>query len=92
MKDRRLFALLAAVALMLALYALPSPPPLERAGNLIPLTGPGQACLAIMAFAVTLWVTEAVPFAVTSLLVVLLIQRLASPTTARWSGRDSAIR
>jgi len=72
-KDRRLFALLAAVALMLALYALPSPPPLERAGNLIPLTAQGQACLAIMAFAVTLWVTEAVPFAVTSLLVVLLI-------------------
>ncbi len=30
-------------------------------------------CLGIMAFAVTLWVTETVPFAVTSLLVVLLI-------------------
>src|SRR3954469_21777601 len=58
---------------MLALYALPSPPPLERAGNLIPLTTQGQACLAIMAFAVTLWVTETVPFAVTSLLILLLI-------------------
>jgi sodium-dependent dicarboxylate transporter 2/3/5 len=39
-----------------------------------------------MAFAV-LWVTEAVPFAVTSLLVVLLIPALASPITARWSVR-----
>ncbi len=39
----------------------------------IPLTTQGQACLAIMAFAVLLWVTETVPFAVTSLLVVLLI-------------------
>ena len=47
--------------------------PLERAGSVIPLTPKGQACLAIMAFAVLLWVTETVPFAVTSLLVVLLI-------------------
>ena len=61
---------------MLVIYSLPSPPPLERAGNLIPLTREGQACLAIMAFAVTLWVSEAVPFAVTSLLVVLLIPAL----------------
>ena len=35
-----------------------------------------------MAFAVTLWVTETLPFAVTSLLVVLLIPRSASPTSA----------
>jgi sodium-dependent dicarboxylate transporter 2/3/5 len=71
--DRKLAILVAAVALMLAIYALPSPAPLERAGNLITLTANGKACLAIMAFAVTLWVTETLPFAATSLLVVLLI-------------------
>ena len=71
--DRKLLVLLAAAALLLGLYALPQPAPLERGGNLIPLSRNGQACLAIMAFAVTLWVTEALPFAVTSLLVVLLI-------------------
>jgi di/tricarboxylate transporter len=71
--DRKLFGLLAAVVLLFGIYALPAPAPLERAGNLIPLSDKGQACLAIMAFAVTLWVTETVPFAVTSLLVLLLI-------------------
>ncbi len=71
--DRKGWVLLGAVALMLAIYALPEPAPLERAGNLIPLTTNGKACLAIMAFAVTLWVTETLPFAATGLLVVLLI-------------------
>jgi sodium-dependent dicarboxylate transporter 2/3/5 len=72
-RDRRMLILLAAAGLLLAIYALPTPPPLERAGNLIPLTPDGKTCLGIMAFAVTLWVTEAMPFAATSLLVVLMI-------------------
>ena len=71
--NRKAAILVAAIGLMLAIYALPAPAPLERAGNLIPLTANGKACLAIMAFAVTLWVTETLPFAATSLLVVLLI-------------------
>ena len=71
--DRRPYILLAAVALLLTIYLLPSPPPLARAEGAIPLTPQGQACLAILAFAVTLWVTETLPFAVTSLLVVVLI-------------------
>ncbi len=69
----RLLVLAAAAALMLAIYALPSPPALEREGNLIALTANGKACLAIMAFAVILWVTETLPFAATGLLIVLLI-------------------
>ena len=69
----QLWTLLGAVILLLGIYFVPSPAPLERAGTTIPLTPQGQACLAIMAFAVLLWVTETVPFAVTSLLVVLLI-------------------
>lgn len=71
--DRKAFILIAATALLFAIYLLPTPAPLERAGNLIPLTAGGKACLGIMAFAVTLWVTEAVPFAATSLLVILII-------------------
>ena len=70
---RQLLVLLAAAALMAAIYALPSPPAMEREGNLIALTTNGKACLAIMAFAVILWVTETLPFAATSLLIVLLI-------------------
>ena len=64
---------LAAILLMLGVHALPEPGPLERGGQLIPLTAGGKACIGIMVFAVTLWVTEAIPFAVTSLLVLLLI-------------------
>lgn len=71
--DRKAMALAGAAALLLVIYLLPSPPPLQGAGALIELPGKGQACLAIMALAVALWVTEALPFAVTSLLVVLLI-------------------
>lgn len=71
--DRKPWVLLGAVALMLAIHALPEPAPLERAGNLIALTASGKACLAILAFAVTLWVTETLPFAATGLLVVVLI-------------------
>ena len=58
---------------MLLVYALPTPAPLERDGDTIALTVNGKACLAVLAFAVTLWVTEALPFAVTSLFVLLLI-------------------
>src|SRR5262245_28520795 len=72
-RDSRSYFLLAAVGLLMAIDAWPSPLPLQRQGNVIPLTPGGQACLAIMAFAVVLWVSEALPFAVTSLLVVLLV-------------------
>ena len=63
----------AAIAVLVVIYLLPVPPPLARGGNLIPLTAAGKTCLGIMAFAVLLWVTETLPFAATSLLVVLLI-------------------
>jgi sodium-dependent dicarboxylate transporter 2/3/5 len=70
---RQLFVLVVAAAVMAAIYALPSPPPMEREGNVIALTTNGKTCLAIMAFAVILWVTETIPFAATGLLIVLLV-------------------
>ena len=73
MRDRKWLSLAIAIALLVGIYALPLPAPLVRGGNVIPLTVGGKATLGIMAFAVTLWVTETLPFAATSLLVVLLI-------------------
>ena len=70
---RNMIALASAVGLMLVIMVAPSPPPLERSGNVIELSAGGQMCLAIMVFAVTLWLTEAMPFAATSLLVLVLI-------------------
>ena len=72
--DRRaLWILLAATTLMLVVHLLPTPAPLERNNELIALTPDGKTCLAILLFAVTLWVGEAMPFAATSLLVLILI-------------------
>ena len=70
---RKSATLFLAVVILVGIYALPVPEPLQRGGNVIALTAEGKACLAILAFAVTLWVTETVPFAATSLLIVLLI-------------------
>ncbi|NIO05257.1 MAG: hypothetical protein GTN74_11800, partial [Proteobacteria bacterium] len=69
----KIWYLVAALVLMLMIYALPTPSPFERNGNVIELTEAGKACIAILAFAIVLWVTEAIPFAVTSLFVVILI-------------------
>jgi len=72
-ESRKIWFLFGAFILMLIIYALPNPTPLERNGNVIALTETGKACIAILGFAVVLWVTEAIPFAVTSLFVVILI-------------------
>ena len=82
-----------AIALMLTIYLLPSPAPLARGGELIELTDDGKACIAILAFAVTLWVTEVIPFAVTSLFVTLLIPlfRIADYETVIAAGFGNTV-
>ncbi len=65
--------LVVAVLLMLGVYLLPTPTPLVSQGESVELTVQGKACLAVLAFAVVLWVSEALPFAITSLFVLLLI-------------------
>src|SRR5512138_558870 len=72
-RDWRMLTLLVATALLFAIHLLPTPEPLHRGGNLIPLTAAGKTCLGIMAFAVLLWITETLPFPATSLLVLLII-------------------
>ena len=65
--------MLLAVGLMLVVHALPVPAAIVRGGDVVALTIDGKACLAILTFAIALWVTEAIPFAVTSLFVLVLI-------------------
>ena len=59
---RRILVLAGAIALMLAIHLLPVPAAFERGGVSVALSVEGKACLAILAFAVTLWVTETLPF------------------------------
>ena len=68
-----LLYLVLAVTVMAVVHWLPTPPPFDHNGELVGLSQSGKACMAILAFAVVLWVTEAVPFPVTSLIVLLMI-------------------
>ena len=70
---RGALVMLLAVGLMLIVHALPVPAAIVRGDDVVALTIDGKACLAILTFAITLWVTEAIPFAVTSLFVLVLI-------------------
>ena len=71
--SRHAWTFMGAVALMLLVDFLPSPPLLKGGEQLIELTAAGKASLGILAFAVTLWVTETIPFPITALFVILLI-------------------
>jgi len=72
--------LLAGIAVMAVVTALPSPSPLLHEAELVPLTVEGKATLAVLAFAVVLWVTEALPFPVTALSVMVLLPALGVST------------
>ena len=75
-----MFWLAAAVAVMLAMLALPVPEEIMTPSGPVQLTLQGKASLAVLAFAVILWLTEAVPFAVTGLLaIVTLVITKAAP-------------
>ncbi len=62
-----------AFVVMAGIMLLPSPDPLERGGELIPLSWNAKASLALLAGAIILWITEVIPFSITALLIMLLI-------------------
>ena len=68
--------LLGATVLLGVVTALPSPPAFVHEAELVPLTTDAKATLAVLAFAVVLWVTEALPFPVTALSVMVLLPAL----------------
>ena len=48
----------ASLVVLAIILLLPSPPPLERGGELIPLSWHGKAMLGILVTAIVLWITE----------------------------------
>ncbi len=65
-------AFIIAAAVMVGVYWLPLPQPLSTPDGLVALTIEGKAALAVLAFVIILWLTEALPFPVTALLGLLL--------------------
>lgn len=69
----KIIIFLIAIAVMLLIHFLPAPPPLVRNGQEIALTLTGKTAIGILIFCIILWMTEAIPFAVTVLIANLLL-------------------
>ena len=74
------FAFFIAAAVMIGLNFLPLPRPVSTADGLVELTVQGKAALSILAFTIILWMTEALPFAVTALLGIVLVSAFGITT------------
>jgi len=72
---RRILTLLMAVLVLAVLYLLPLDI-FNTAGMEPLLTAEGKAALAVLAFVIILWITEAVPFVIAALIGVLLVPLL----------------
>lgn len=85
------FIFVLAVAVMLIIYFLPTPPALHKGTEAIPLTPEGKAVCAILVYAVILWVTEAIPFSITaiSLMILLTIMGIAEFKDVTKAGMGS---
>jgi sodium-dependent dicarboxylate transporter 2/3/5 len=76
---RSIFAI-AALGLLLFILFLPLPGKIDTGSSVIELTDAGKATLAVLAMAVLLWITEAIPFPVTGLIAMVgLVMTKAMP-------------
>jgi solute carrier family 13 (sodium-dependent dicarboxylate transporter), member 2/3/5 len=79
-QTRKGLYLLLAAGLFAIILLLPTPEPVQTETKMVALTAQGKATLAALAFAVTLWITEALPFSITGLSAVsLLVITKAAP-------------
>jgi len=69
---QKIYALLALAALLIILF-LPTPSPITTEKGTIALNVAGKATIAVLAMAVILWMTEAIPFPVTGLIAMVLM-------------------
>ncbi len=72
-----LFFFLAAVIALIVFYA-PLPDVIHLGGKTADLTYQGRITLALLSFAIVMWVTEATSFAITSILVMILMALLGA--------------
>ncbi len=91
---RRAALFLLAVAVMVAILLAPSPRAIDSPTGPLALSAQGKAALAVLALAVVLWATEAIPFAVTGLLaLVLLVMTRVAPLgdLVRWGFGNTIV-
>lgn len=69
----RLLIILGTIILFVVIYYVPEPSPIETSGGEVVLTHTGKVCMGILIAAVVLWLTEAMPFAMTSLLLLIIM-------------------
>ena len=70
---KQIVFLVVGVAVMAAILALPTPETITTPTGPLALSARGKAALAVLAMAVILWATEAIPFAVTGLVACVLL-------------------
>ena len=90
---KRIFFLVA-LAVLAAILLAPAPGPLQTPTGPLALSVQGKAALAVLALAVVLWATEAIPFPVTGLvaLVLLVVTRVAPlKELVRWGFGNTII-
>ncbi|PKL40727.1 MAG: hypothetical protein CVV44_03730 [Spirochaetae bacterium HGW-Spirochaetae-1] len=76
----RLGFFILSVIVMAVILLLPEPTAIDTGTKLVGLGGKGKATLAVLSLAVILWITEALPFAITGLLAMsLLVVTKAAP-------------
>ena len=63
---------------MAVIILAPLPPDLHNGGEVISMNQDGKTVFAVLAFAVVLWMTEAIPFAVASLMMIIFLTFLVS--------------
>ena len=70
-KNALIFVL--ALAVMAVIILAPTPPDLHNGGEAISMSQDGKTVFAVLAFAVVLWMTEAIPFAIASLMMIIFL-------------------
>ena len=70
---RNFIIFLIAVAVMAVILWAPVPGPIDSPDGPLALSAKGKATIAVLAFAVLLWATEAIPFPVTGLLAMVFV-------------------
>ncbi len=70
---RKTFYFILALFVMLIIIALPQLPSFYKGDEVIPLTQNAKIVIGVLCFAVIMWMTEAIPFPATSLLLIIFL-------------------